>query len=58
MNVKEFDQARFFGGMKGKVSGVWYDLISCDFEEKTIQIADANETTVPVNLIEALEKPK
>ena len=56
MTKTEFDRSNFFGGMKGKVSGNWYRLITCDFQKRTITIDDGYGTVVPCHLIEELEK--
>ncbi len=53
----EFDNSKFFFGMKGKVDGIWYPLSTCDFEDKTITIIDgSHEIVIQCNNIEELEK--
>ncbi len=42
--------------MKGKVNGVWYDLISTDFEESTITINNGSVSVIKLQDIEELEK--
>lgn len=56
MTEKEFNESRFFGGMKGKVAGKWYSLTTCDFEDKTITIDDGKESIIICECIEELEK--
>jgi len=38
MTIEEFDKTRFTGGMKCEYKGKEYEIISVDFEEKTIAI--------------------
>lgn len=56
MTEKEFNKSSFFGWMKGKVAGKWYDLITCDFEDKTITIDDGKDSVIICECIEELEK--
>ena len=56
MSKDEFKNSAFFGGMKGKVNGVWYPLVSCDFEDYTITIQDDSFSVIPCVAIEELEQ--
>ena len=38
MTTREYDNSKFFFGMKGKVDGIWYPLSTCDFEDRTITV--------------------
>lgn len=57
MEQAEFDKCKFFGEMKGKVSGEWYALISSDFEDRTITIDDGHGSVIHLLHIEELEQP-
>ena len=55
MKNSEFDVTKFFYGMKGKVYGKWYPLISADFEDRTITIDDEKESIIHCCDIQQLE---
>ena len=57
MLESEFDKSSFFFGIKAKVSGEWFPLLTCDFEKRTVTL-EKEETEIPCFLIEELEELK
>ena len=53
MTIEEFNNTGFTGGMEVKISGETYDVISADFEDKTIGIEiDGKEKMIHCKLCE------
>ncbi len=43
MTKKEFDESKFFSGMKAKYKGEWHLILTADFDDRTISIMNGRK---------------